>query len=434
MKTEKIDKGRKRLGTLAVLLLAFTMLPGIVSTVHAATCTSNADCISLGAVCSIPMSQATGTCASCATSAECVQKTFGKSTAWFSIAMAAVMIAILASGMLFSVGYAFGINQLKQIGRAELLQGFASLLLVVFLFGALDVEQNLIGSIEGSTGLISAGLATSAPDKFGITPDVYRQIIQQGGTITIDPFDVTYAFLKRMVDCIHDKYMTAMANTKWAEIIANMQLKLEIDTGPPPYGTNWALPTDLFKLIGGGGGIYAQVQRGELLADELTWTAVLIYAQLALLKFIETSMFTVFLPIGIILRAFPPTRGAGAVLAALAIGLYVIFPMTYLIFYIGTPNSLEGCNLQVTTAITSISANCPIYPSTMTETAGAAMAKTFEAQSNLMRVQTVSSQIRYLVWLYLLMAISITFIFVRSAAGILGADISEIGRSMFKMV
>jgi len=413
---------------LASLLVILT-LSQFISPVHAQTsCSTNADCASFGYVCSIPMNQATGTCVPCSTSAECAQKTFEGNISWFRIAIAAVMIAISVSGILFGIGYAFNLNQVKQIGRGELLQGFASLVLVLFLFGVLEAEQNLIGTIETSSGVISGGLATAAPEKFGLTPEAYRNVIAAGGTVQIDPFDVSYAFLKRLVDCMKDNYDSTLENSKWQEVFANTRLKLSINRPP---NINWAVPTELFKLISG---VFSNVQRSEFLADELTWTTVLLYTQLALLKFIETSMFTVFLPIGIILRSFPPTRGAGAVLIAISIGLYVVFPMTYLILYIGTPSSLGSCNTNIPVAVLDVPATCPISPNSVTTTTAAAGSKAIEAESNIIRIQTISTEARYIAWLYLLISLSIVFIFVRSAAGILGADISEIGRSMFRMI
>jgi hypothetical protein len=54
-------------------------------------------------------------------------------------------------------------------------------------------------------------------------------------------------------------------------------------------------------------------------------------AQLALLSFIDATMYTFMLPAGILMRFFPPTRDAGVFLIALAIGFQVIFPMTYVL-------------------------------------------------------------------------------------------------------
>ncbi len=54
-------------------------------------------------------------------------------------------------------------------------------------------------------------------------------------------------------------------------------------------------------------------------------------AQLTLLYFIDGTMKSFFLPAGLVLRFFPPTRDAGAFLIALAFGFQIIFPTTYLI-------------------------------------------------------------------------------------------------------
>lgn len=53
--------------------------------------------------------------------------------------------------------------------------------------------------------------------------------------------------------------------------------------------------------------------------------------QLLAMQFIDATMATFFLPAGIILRFFPPTREAGVFLIAFAIGFGVIFPATYVI-------------------------------------------------------------------------------------------------------
>jgi len=53
--------------------------------------------------------------------------------------------------------------------------------------------------------------------------------------------------------------------------------------------------------------------------------------QVTLLHVIDALVFPFFLPAGLILRFFPPTRDSGAFLISLAFGFYVVFPMTYLI-------------------------------------------------------------------------------------------------------
>jgi hypothetical protein len=49
-------------------------------------------------------------------------------------------------------------------------------------------------------------------------------------------------------------------------------------------------------------------------------------------------------------------------------------------------------------------------------------------------VKSGAGQLRYLAYMYLLISLGTTFIFIRSISGMLGADISEMGRSMMKLV
>jgi len=53
--------------------------------------------------------------------------------------------------------------------------------------------------------------------------------------------------------------------------------------------------------------------------------------QVTLLYLADALMLKFFLPAGLILRFFPPTRDAGAFLISLAFGLYIVFPATYLL-------------------------------------------------------------------------------------------------------
>ncbi len=51
-------------------------------------------------------------------------------------------------------------------------------------------------------------------------------------------------------------------------------------------------------------------------------------AQKALLTFFKESMFSLFLPLGIVLRAFPLSRKLGATIIAVAVTCYVVYPLT----------------------------------------------------------------------------------------------------------
>jgi len=55
--------------------------------------------------------------------------------------------------------------------------------------------------------------------------------------------------------------------------------------------------------------------------------------QLMVIQFSQVYAFTMVLPIGMILRTLEPTREGGSFLIALAFGLYMVFPFTYVANY-----------------------------------------------------------------------------------------------------
>jgi hypothetical protein len=71
------------------------------------------------------------------------------------------------------------------------------------------------------------------------------------------------------------------------------------------------------------------------ITNVLSFTLLSLYntaaVQIGLLYFIDATMLPFFMPAGLVLRFFPPTRDAGAFLISLAFGFQVVFPCTYLL-------------------------------------------------------------------------------------------------------
>jgi len=418
IKTTESKILRSTLPSLVFILVIFLLLTS-VSFAIGASCTSDTNC-PLGEICN-----ATGTCQECTTSAECVKKTFekaGVSNPWAVIATLAVAISILGSGIVYVIGHAFEIKSIKQVGKAELMQALASLLLVALLIGVEWSEMTLISTIEKQTGIFTAAI---------YQPGEFAQKAKAGETLLYNPFTVSNAFLNNIIHCAQNMYTKNLRTSASAEKLANLQIKIELGSLTKAFFYGG----ELFRYR-----LWRQIAKLEYIGDELTWLMVMLYAQVNLLKFIETSMFTVFLPIGIVLRAFPPTRGAGAVLIAIAIGLYVVFPLSYVVLLTGTPSKIEGCEVGVSVPAEAVIAEqqllttCPISTDAPAKVASAAMEDLNAYSKVSAKVDSGVSAIRYLAYLYLLISIGATFIFVRSISGMLGADISDLGRSMFKML
>jgi hypothetical protein len=365
-----------------------------------------------------------GICKPCSTSAECVKKTFEKAvpflgavSPWFSIALLAVVIALFGAGAVYALGVSFNVEPIKRAGSAELAQAAASLILILMLFGAEQFEVGLLDQLERTTGAVTA--AIYAPEMF--------QGAAATGEIRMNPFDVSYAFIRNMLTCAERQYMRTYDNSIGNEFIANFRLAFTVEIPILKQGT----PLEPMAMIP----TFARnVARAEYDADELTWLSIFMYAQLAVLKFFETSMFTVFLPIGIILRSFPPTRGAGAVLTAVAIGLYMVYPLIFTILYVGTPKVIDGCAIYVPMDTQKITKTCPIAAGAVSGQIDQAQTVASGTEIDMTKVESGMASLKYSAYVYMIVSLGATFMFIRSASTILGADISEIGRSMFRMI
>ena len=82
-------------------------------------------------------------------------------------------------------------------------------------------------------------------------------------------------------------------------------------------------------------GLDAYTPLFSFFTEGLTLALITIEAQRAFLAFIAAAMFSTFLPIGLILRSFYFTRKIGGAIIAIAIGLYVIFPLLYVMIFSG---------------------------------------------------------------------------------------------------
>jgi hypothetical protein len=84
-----------------------------------------------------------------------------------------------------------------------------------------------------------------------------------------------------------------------------------------------------------------------------TFTGSLVVQQMAL-SFIYTSVFTVVLPIGFILRILPFFRETGALLLGLSLALYIVFPLTYVF----ADKATEGLRGIYITSLPSVGLLC----------------------------------------------------------------------------
>jgi hypothetical protein len=204
---------------------------------------------------------------------------------WEGVAAAAVVISAGLLGVAFAVGFGFGVNELQIMAKEEFYQLIATGLLVVLLVGSNNVLDGLsagLGPLGGAANLQDGAkniIDNTLKDSTNGVETVYSQVTQLDNNIAIQG--------SKTLSCSI----------------------LGIGFTVSACGGYTMLNTPLSM----GGGILG-FSIGEL------------YSMKKLITIAQTYALNLLLPLGIVLRTFKITRGAGGFLIALGVSMYVLLP------------------------------------------------------------------------------------------------------------
>ena len=175
--------------------------------------------------------------------------------------------------------------------------------------------------------------------------------------------------------------------------------------------------------------IHKSVEQAHLLGEKIVPLQIALHAQYALAMYIANNMLSVFLPLGILLRIFPFTRGVGGLFIAIAIGFYIVFPVMYVLF----DPSLVRAESTRPSALMQDPDMCfvgfkgsVVVLSDIPTVVRASGALYTEAGSRL-------AQLTVNILFYPFIALALTLVFIRSAAPLLGGDTGDIMRAVAKL-
>jgi len=194
---------------------------------------------------------------------------------------------------------------------------------------------------------------------------------------------------------------------------------------------------EVFMSEVAGGFIYKMfTERINNTASILTFYTYIYYLIFHILNFIKQTAFTIFLPAGIILRAFPPTRGAGAYVIAFTLGLYFVFPFAFIMMNVAQFDYTHGTMCDITQVPetdhpTSTNFADPTKKSEADSWVKRNMANT---ESFLDSIYGYVKKLTVSMCLTPLMAMVITLTFVLSTTSLFGGNIPEVGRGLVKLI
>ena len=217
-------------------------------------------------------------------------------SSWLPYSIAAVIIALIIQITIYTIARSFNLQELERNTKAEMMQVGATFILAVFLVvivGSLSdyINQQMYGTIQcGNQRIDIRGTATALAV-------MQCKIIEKARALE----EIHYS--------IRDE-----ADSDYQIFYSSFSLM-----GIPVFSGQYL------------SGLYKTIETYRYKNNLTTSLLIALNALITFVALIGSAMLTLFLPLGVLLRAFYFTRGIGSLFIAIAIGFYFIFPYLFII-------------------------------------------------------------------------------------------------------
>lgn len=203
-------------------------------------------------------------------------------TSWQNVAAMALMVSVTLVAAVYMVGIGFGIKELKIIAKEEFFQVIATALMMVVLAGS----AGILDGIARQSAFTDTTTITMANTSMHIISETRAEVV--GIFSNIESYD---------------KKVSSEASKGGQCSILGMG----------------------YSVSGCGG--FAMMATPISMSGNLVGFAIAeLSAMEQILKIATTYALNLILPLGILLRTFKITRGAGGFFIALAVSLYIVIP------------------------------------------------------------------------------------------------------------
>ncbi|MFH1393821.1 MAG: hypothetical protein ABII71_05695 [Candidatus Micrarchaeota archaeon] len=223
----------------------------------------------------------------------------------FNVAIYIIISMTVIVGIAYLISRAMNNRKLEDWSKNEFMQVLISAAIVGALFLLMNPGTGII--ITLFNGLVAGSHVT---------------IINGGETVTATGCDAATGIYDSSALCFATNYLTILEGLIFGIIGSLFSLVVIVDLFAK-------FSIDLIILeISPFAGLSSVVQVINTMLQSLIFLGIIVGVEKALMHFIGMTALNVFLPIGVVLRSFFGTRRIGGALMALAVGLYIVFPLT----------------------------------------------------------------------------------------------------------
>ena len=333
-----------------------------------------------------------------------VSSFYGNWAGWLPLALLAVIISVFIHVALRMFAHAFSIRELEAYANSEILQAAATGLMAIFLV-----------LMVGSAMDISRGLIHGEVQCEGKAYHV--------GTTSNTTMDEAYSAIRCRLQSRAVEVAQIQDSITSSSLIAFEFNALNIAAsifGITIFKGDWI------------SSLYKSTETTRITNNLATVMLIGLNAQSSLLQYLQINMLHVFIPVGILLRSFYFTRGPGALMIALGIGMYFIFPIFFVLLDPGfvassIPPQLGG-EQKPTYCYPTMSASVNLLTTLENEGLGSSGGLAFESLGEDLSKSYIA------LMLHPLIAFFLTMVFVRYMMTVLGGDTFELTKMISKVI
>jgi hypothetical protein len=318
---------------------------------------------------------------------------------WGVMALLAVLAVFFALTIIYMFGHGFGLENVKRFAKAEFYEFGASTFIILFVAYLLWAGGNIFGFINEK--VIGTGSTVICNGRV-------QNVVNVGGPIAIAKCNIQDKIIQ--LDKLYDRvYKNNMKIETWASacfILFGVQI----------FCGDWV--------------VHSVVEQAHLIGEKIVPLQVSLHAQYVLLEYISKNMLGVFLPLGILLRVFPLTRGMGGLLIATALGFYFVFPIIFVLTdptFVKADSTFTPPLTQGEACFDSFKGATAVYNSFL-------MPSLDSVEMSYGSVTDLLSRLTVSMMFYPFVAFAVTIIFIRSLTPVLGGDTGDLARMVAKLV
>ncbi len=331
-----------------------------------------------------------------------IQMMFGAGSSWVAWSPNIMIIGFISFFivvLLHMIANAFNIPSLRAWAKGEYMQVLATYILVFASVGLIMFSWNLM------VDMISITYHTSELNG-GIDPKT-----------RFDPYWFIQAFLKdTMIECEQNIYSTLYSINFYFKIVGGTKTET---MGVEPVG-----------------GWYSTVYTSffEYLMENINLLLLLHWLQIRLLSVMKYTA-PLLIQLGLVLRVFPMSRGAGGLLLAIGFGFFAVYPISLAVLITLQSPGVSFCTDFVPPATMNIQeVGEGIDAGTVVWAYYTTKANENEVGGLLAKARTFIPMFYMQAMFFPMVALIITFTFIRQTGAILGSDLNEIGRGLVKLI